>query len=94
MPSNKAISRGSRRCSLQTCRWPRVTDIAGVSLRQVEVNGGSGALYLDADQRLLAVIALDVAGGQIRGINSIVNPEKLRHLGPVGDFASLLRSVG
>jgi RNA polymerase sigma-70 factor (ECF subfamily) len=31
-------------------------------------------------------------GGQITSIRSVVNPEKLTHLGPVGDFGSLLRS--
>jgi RNA polymerase sigma-70 factor (ECF subfamily) len=64
-----------------------------VSLRPVEVNGGPGALYLDAQQRLIAVVALDIAGGQIHSINSIVNPDKLAHLGPVGDLTSLLRSA-
>jgi RNA polymerase sigma-70 factor (TIGR02957 family) len=67
--------------------------VPGVSLRRVEVNGGTGALYLDAQQRLIAVVALDIAGGQITSINSIVNPDKLTHLGPVGDFTSLLRSA-
>ena len=64
----------------------------GVSLRRAEVNGGPGALYLDAQQRLIAVVALDIAGGQIAGIRGIVNPDKLTHLGPVGDFEALLRS--
>jgi RNA polymerase sigma-70 factor (ECF subfamily) len=67
--------------------------VPGVSVRRVEVNGGTGALYLDAQQRLIAVVSLDIAGGQITSINSIVNPDKLTHLGPVGDFASLLRSA-
>jgi RNA polymerase sigma-70 factor (TIGR02957 family) len=62
-----------------------------VSLRRVEVNGGPGALYLDAQQRLIAVMALEIAGGQITTMNAIANPDKLTHLGPVGDFASLLR---
>jgi RNA polymerase sigma-70 factor (ECF subfamily) len=39
------------------------------------------------------VVALDTAGGQITSINSIVNPDKLAHLGPVGDFRSLLRTA-
>jgi RNA polymerase sigma-70 factor (ECF subfamily) len=39
------------------------------------------------------VVALDVAGGQITSINSIVNPDKLTHLGPVADYKSLLRSA-
>jgi RNA polymerase sigma-70 factor (TIGR02957 family) len=55
--------------------------VPGVSLRRVEVNGGPGALYLDAQQQLIAVVALDIAGGQITHISSIVNPDKLKHLG-------------
>jgi RNA polymerase sigma-70 factor (ECF subfamily) len=58
-------------------------------LRPVEVNGGPGALYLDAQQRLLAVVALEVTGGQVTSISAIVNPDKLTRLGPVADFGSL-----
>jgi RNA polymerase sigma-70 factor (TIGR02957 family) len=73
--------------------WGRVARVPGVSLRPVEVNGGPGALLLDARQRLLGVVALEVAGGQVRGISAIVNPDKLAHLGPVGDLTSLLGSA-
>ena len=52
-----------------------------------------GALFLDAQQRLIGVMALDIAGGEITGISSIVNPDKLRHLGPVADFKAVLRSA-
>ena len=65
--------------------------LAGASLRPVEVNGGPGALFLDGQERLIGVLALDVAGGQITSVSSIVNPDKLAHLGPVADFESLLR---
>jgi hypothetical protein len=41
----------------------------------------------------IGVLALEIAGGQITSISSIVNPDKLTHLGRVGDFNSLLRSV-
>jgi RNA polymerase sigma-70 factor (TIGR02957 family) len=68
-------------------------NIPGVSARQVEVNGGPGRLLLDADGRLLSVWALDIADGQIRAISSIVNPDKLAHLGPVGDFGAIVRSL-
>jgi RNA polymerase sigma-70 factor (TIGR02957 family) len=67
--------------------------VPGVSLRPVEVNGGPGALFLDGDQRLIGVIALDVAGGKITNISSIVNPDKLKRLGPVADVESLLRAA-
>jgi Sigma-70, region 4 len=69
--------------------WGRVARVPGVSLRPVEVNGGPGALLLDAQQRLIAVVALEVAGGHVTSISAIVNPDKLTHLGPVGDFGSL-----
>jgi hypothetical protein len=67
--------------------------LPGVSLCPVEVNGGPGALALDGQQRLIGAMALDIAGGQITSISSIANPDKLMHLGPVGDFRSLLRSA-
>jgi RNA polymerase sigma-70 factor (ECF subfamily) len=72
--------------------WGRVARVPGMSLRPVEVNGGPGALLLDTEQRLLGVVALEVAGGQITTISGIVNPDKLAHLGPLADYTSLLRS--
>jgi RNA polymerase sigma-70 factor (ECF subfamily) len=71
-----------------------ITRLPGVSVRLVEVNGGPGALFLDAQERLISVMSLEVAGGQITSIKSVVNPDKLAHLGPVADFAALLRSAG
>jgi len=61
-------------------RSDRVRDM---SMRPVEVNGGPGALYLDEDARLIAVVSLEIADGRIAGIRSVFNPDKLRHLGPV-----------
>jgi RNA polymerase sigma-70 factor (ECF subfamily) len=69
-----------------------VTELPGVSLRRVEVNGGPGALFLDERQRLIGVLALDIVGGQITSVSSILNPDKLAHLGPVADLRSLLDS--
>jgi RNA polymerase sigma-70 factor (ECF subfamily) len=34
---------------------------------------------------------LDVAEGQIQAVSSILNPDKLRHLGPVSDLRALHR---
>jgi RNA polymerase sigma-70 factor (ECF subfamily) len=57
--------------------------IPGVSVCPVEVNSGPGALCLDAQQRLIGVLALDIDGAHIRSIPAIVNPDKLTHLGSV-----------
>jgi hypothetical protein len=85
--------RGRTRVARTLANWFRLgARLPGASLRPVEVNGGPGALSLDAQQRLIAVLALDITDGQITGVNAIVNPDKLAHLGPVGDFTSLVRS--
>jgi RNA polymerase sigma-70 factor (TIGR02957 family) len=63
----------------------------GFTTRREEVNGQPGALFFDREGRLISVTILDIADGQIQGVSAIVNPDKLRHLGPVGDLGALLR---
>jgi RNA polymerase sigma factor (sigma-70 family) len=83
---------GRNRVARTLTNWlRRVARVPGASLRPVEVNGGPGALVLDPQQRLISVWALDIADGQITSIRSVVNPDKLAHLGPVADFGSPLR---
>ncbi len=65
----------------------------GVTVRRAEVNGEPGAVAFDPEGKLISVISLEVAGGQIQAVNNIVNPEKLRHLGPVADLRALLAGV-
>jgi RNA polymerase sigma-70 factor (ECF subfamily) len=60
------------------------------SLREVTVNGQPGAMVLDPSERLIGVVALDIAeGGQIQAVTSVINPDKLRHLGPLADLGPL-----
>jgi RNA polymerase sigma factor (sigma-70 family) len=64
--------------------------LGGVSLREVLVNGQPGAMVLDPSERLIGVVALDIAeGGQIQTVTSVINPDKLRHLGPLADLGPL-----
>jgi RNA polymerase sigma-70 factor (TIGR02957 family) len=90
VPALARSLRGRNRVARTLTNWARLgARLPGVSLRPVEVNGGPGALYLDAQNRLIAVVALEIADGQITNIRAIVNPDKLTHLGPVGGFRSL-----
>jgi RNA polymerase sigma-70 factor (TIGR02957 family) len=92
VPALPHTLRGRTRVARTLVNWARHGErLQGMSLRPVEVNGGPGALYLDAQERLIAVLALDIVGGEVTGVNAIVNPDKLAHLGPVGDFTSLVR---
>lgn len=86
---------GARRVAKTLGAWFRLgARVPGVSLREVTVNGQPGAIVLTGDGQVLSVMALDVAEGRIQAIRSIVNPDKLRHLGQVADVAALLRNRG
>jgi RNA polymerase sigma-70 factor (TIGR02957 family) len=51
------------------------------------VNGQPGAVTYDPQDRIINVFALDVADGLVQAVHSVVNPDKLQHLGPVSDVA-------
>jgi RNA polymerase sigma-70 factor (TIGR02957 family) len=93
-PAMARSLRGRNRVARMLLTWFRLSArLPGVCVQTVEVNGDPGALLLDGQQQLIGVLALDIADGQIRSINSIANPDKLKHLGPVADFNVLLQSV-
>jgi RNA polymerase sigma-70 factor (ECF subfamily) len=63
---------------------------AGCSLARAEVNGQPGALARAPDGSLIAVLSIDISGGQVQTFRSVINPDKLRHLGPVADLPALI----
>ncbi len=50
------------------------------------MNGGPGFRSLDAEGRLVNVVGLDIEDGVITRVHSMLNPDKLGHLGPVSDL--------
>jgi RNA polymerase sigma factor (sigma-70 family) len=84
---------GRNRVARTLVRFRRTADRLGrIELRHVELNGGLGALAVGPDGRLISALVVETDGGEIRTINSIVNPDKLAHLGPVADVKALLRA--
>ncbi|WP_019634527.1 RNA polymerase sigma factor SigJ [Actinomadura atramentaria] len=71
---------------------PLLARAGGLRFHPARINGRPGALTLDARDLLVAVLSLDIADGRIQTIHSIVNPDKLRHLGRVGDLGALIRA--
>ncbi len=86
---------GRKRVAQMLGIWLRLgfEKIGGVELRSATINGQPGAEYRDADGKLIGVMSLDIADGKVQAIRSIVNPEKLDHLGPVADAKELLRRI-
>ncbi|MEU4733086.1 RNA polymerase sigma-70 factor [Streptomyces sp. NPDC023588] len=64
-----------------------------VTFEPHEINGQPGALFRDRDGRVLYAMALEVQGGRIQAIRSVLNPDKLAHLGPVADAWAVDREV-
>jgi RNA polymerase sigma-70 factor (ECF subfamily) len=65
----------------------------GVGLEPHVVNGQPGALLRDRDGNVAGALTFDVLGGRIQTIRSVVNPDKLGHLGPVADAWAVAREV-
>jgi hypothetical protein len=57
------------------------------------VNGQPGSILRDPDGNVVGTLTLDVLGGRIQTIRSVVNPDKLGHVGPVADAWAIAREV-
>jgi RNA polymerase sigma-70 factor (ECF subfamily) len=62
----------------------------GGTIQPAAVNGQPGARFLAADGRLISVMALEIADGQVVAARSVINRDKLRHLGPLADLPQLI----
>jgi len=72
--------------------FPLLTKI-DVGLEPREVNGQPGAIVRDRDGKVIGTFTLDILGGQVQTIRSVLNPDKLGHLGPVADAWALSREL-
>jgi RNA polymerase sigma-70 factor (ECF subfamily) len=63
------------------------------SVEPREMNGQPGAILRDRDGNVVGTLTLDVLGGRIQTIRSVVNPDKLGHVGPVADGWAVAREV-
>ncbi len=65
----------------------------GGVVAQHQVNGQPGAVFRDRDGKVVNTWTLDILDGQIQTIRSVINPDKLGHMGPVADAWALLRET-
>lgn len=61
----------------------------GLHLDLRRINGQPGALVRDRDGSVLAAWVLEISGGAVHTIRSVINPDKLRHIGPVADVIAI-----
>jgi RNA polymerase sigma-70 factor (ECF subfamily) len=92
-PALARTLRGRSRVARTLMGWlSPETRLPGIRLHPTEVNGGPGILVFDDRQRLVGVTAFEIADGEIKAFRSISNPDKLGHLGPVGNLGWVINS--
>ncbi|GAB3745544.1 RNA polymerase sigma-70 factor [Microlunatus parietis] len=72
--------------------FPPVFDL-DVTLERHEINGQPGAILRVRDGGVIGTIVLDILDGRIQAIQSVINPDKLGHLGPVADIWAIRDEV-
>jgi RNA polymerase sigma-70 factor (ECF subfamily) len=77
---------GARQVARALASFYKIADAAGVMLVPAVVNGQPGFRSLDPQGRIINVVCVDVADGRIQRVHSILNPDKLAHLGLVSDL--------
>ncbi|GGN62897.1 DNA-directed RNA polymerase sigma-70 factor [Streptomyces albiflavescens] len=65
----------------------------GIAVEPQQVNGQPGAIIRDRDGKVVNTLALDILDGRIQTIRSVINPDKLRHVGPVADAWAVMREA-
>jgi RNA polymerase sigma-70 factor (ECF subfamily) len=63
------------------------------TVEQREINGQPGGILRDRDGKVVGTLAIDVLDGRVQMIRSVVNPDKLGHVGPVADAWAVSREV-
>ena len=61
-----------------------------LTVRPTQVNGQPGATFHAADGGLINVMTFEIADGAVQALRSVVNPDKLAHLGPLADRDALV----
>ncbi|MET7702953.1 RNA polymerase sigma-70 factor [Streptomyces sp. NPDC005485] len=88
----KAVVGAQNVARLLTSVYPVMARI-DITFEQHEINGQPGAVFRDRDGKVLHSLALEVLDGQIQAIRSVINPDKLGHLGPVADAWAVSQEV-
>jgi RNA polymerase sigma-70 factor (TIGR02957 family) len=91
VPALARSLRGRSRVARTLAAWGRAGRRMDATARPAEVNGQPGMIMLAADGAVIGVMALEIEGGLVQGVSSVVNPDKLRHLGPIADYGAALR---
>ena len=82
---------GAERVSRTFANWVKAGVRVGATMDAAVVNGQPGAVFRTASGEVVSVLMLKVTDGKVSELFSIVNPDKLQHVGQVADLTELMR---
>jgi ketosteroid isomerase-like protein len=93
-PAIRKPVRGAMQVGRFVLGLARQADRLGFRLEQVHVNGQPGAQVFSSGGDILGVLSLGIRDGGVVAVHNQINPDKLGHLGAVGDLTTLLAGGG
>ena len=62
----------------------------GATFERHEINGQPGVIFRGPHGGVFSVMSFEIVGGRVATIRSVVNPDKLGHVGPVESLREVL----
>jgi RNA polymerase sigma-70 factor (ECF subfamily) len=93
-PALARALRGADRVGRTLANWLKQGVRLGATMDPLVVNGQPGAIFRTASGEVVSVLMLKVTDGKVSEVFSVVNPDKLQHLGDVADVSALMRLRG
>lgn len=91
VPALARALRGAERVRRALTAWSRKGLQRRAKTERRQINGQPGLVVFAPDGGVVGTLSLEIADDRVIAVNSVVNPDKLRHLGPVGDMRAMLR---
>jgi RNA polymerase sigma-70 factor (ECF subfamily) len=85
---------GVDRVSRTFANWVKQGLRIGATMDPAIVNGQPGAIFRTASGEVVSVLMLQITDGKVSELFSIVNPDKLQHVGEVADLTAIMRLRG
>ena len=81
---------GADKVARMFARMGRQTETLGATFEPHRINGQPGVIFRGPHGGVFSVMSIEVVDGRVATIRSVVNPDKLGHLGPVESLRDVM----
>jgi RNA polymerase sigma-70 factor (ECF subfamily) len=84
---------GAEKVARLFAQMGRQTETLGATFEPHQVNGQPGIIFRGPHGGIFSVMSIEVVDGRVATIRSVVNPDKLGHLGPVESLREVMEAA-